>query len=142
MLILNALWPKARMRLRVYVVEDSPIMSKLLMDLIGADDAVVAGHADAAVTAIDEIRKLRPDVVIVDIALREGTGLDVLKAIKDEDVAPVRIVLTNYAIRPYREAATRLGATHFFDKADQILDMLTMLRALTRIEKKGNGAPA
>lgn len=131
------------MKLRVYLVEDSPIMSKLLLDLIGSEKGIiVAGYADAAATAIDEIRELRPDVIVVDIALRQRTGLEVLDAIKEDAIrSPVRIILTNYALKVYRDAAARLGAEYFFEKANQIHELLVLLGAMAQTAKKANGAP-
>ena len=69
------------MRLRVYVVEDSPLVFERLQESMEENGASVVGHADDATTAIAEIAALRPDAVVVDIALREGTGLHVLKEI-------------------------------------------------------------
>ena len=121
-------------KLRVYLVEDSAIMSPVLRTLIEAVGAKIVGNSGAAPAAIEDIKVLRPDVVIVDIGLREGNGFDVLKALFTETGAdsPARIVLTNHAIDPYRKAAKRWGATYFFDKSKQIPEMLRVLRELPR----------
>ena len=55
------------MKLRVYLVEDSAIMSPVLRTLIEATGARIVGNSGAAGTAIEDIKMLRPDVVIVDI---------------------------------------------------------------------------
>ena len=63
-----------------------------------------------------------------------GTGFDVLKEIakKKADQQPVRIVLTNYTMPVYRDAAERLCAEHFFDKATEIREVLTVLASTKR----------
>src|SRR5512141_3207829 len=66
------------MSLRVYLVEDCPLGRERLQESLQKDGATVVGHADDATTAITEIAALRPDVVVLDIALREGTGFHVL----------------------------------------------------------------
>ena len=121
------------MSLRVYLVEDSPIVVERLQGYIHDEGATVVGHAEDAATAVAEIATLCPDVVVVDIALREGTGFHVLGAIGDlpEADRPARIVLTNITRDWYRNAANRLGAKHFFDKSTQIPEMLDVLRAMS-----------
>jgi len=121
-------------KLRVYLVEDSAIMSPVLRTLIEATGARIIGNSGGAGTAIADIEVLRPDVVVIDIGLRQGTGFDVLKALfhpQSADV-PARIVLTNYALEPYRKAAARWGAAYFFDKSRQIPEMLRVLRGMRR----------
>ena len=121
------------MSLRVYLVEDSAIAFERLQELIDDDGATLVGHAEDAATAVAEIAALSPDVVIVDIALREGTGFHVLDGIGDlpERERPARIVLTNFTRDWYRTAAVRLGAEHFFDKSSQIPEMMDVLRAMS-----------
>ena len=117
---------------RVYVVEDSQLVFERLQESLEEVGAKVVGHADAASTAVAQIGELRPDAVVVDIALREGTGLHVLKEIEQlpEDGRPVRIVLTNFNRPWYRDAAKRLGAEYFFDKSCDVSRMLDVLRSM------------
>jgi DNA-binding NarL/FixJ family response regulator len=121
------------MSLRVYLVEDSPIVFEWLRERIHDAGATVVGHADDAATAVAEIAALCPDVVVVDIALRVSTGFHVLDAIGGlpEAERPARIVLTNFTRDWYRNAANRLGAEHFFDKSSQIPKMLDVLRGMS-----------
>ena len=73
---------------------------------------------------------LRPDAVIIDIGLRQGSGFDVLKALSVNSVGhrPKRIVLTNHTLDQYRKAAQRWGADYFFDKSKEIPELLRILR--------------
>ncbi len=133
------------MTLRVYVVEDSPLVFARLQESIEEDGAQVVGHADDATTAIAEIAELHPDAVVVDIALREGTGLHVLKGIAEElpeEEHPARVVLTNFNREWYRDAAKRLGAEYFFDKSCDIPEMLDVLRSLGSSERHVVAEPA
>jgi DNA-binding response OmpR family regulator len=72
------------MKVRVYLVEDSSIMSNLLWTLVRANGATVVGRSDAAPAAIDDILRLRPDLVVIDIGLKKGNGFDVLKALENQ----------------------------------------------------------
>ena len=125
------------MPLRVYLVEDSQMVFERLQESMEEDGAKVVGHADGATTAIAEIAALRPDAVVVDIALREGTGLHVLKEIAEfpEADRPARVVLTNFNREWYRDAAMRLGAEYFFDKSNEIPEMLDVLRAMSPLDR-------
>src|SRR5205085_5458484 len=120
---------------RVFVVEDSPIIRNLLVELIEGSGSHVVGTADTAKAAIAEIAALHPDAVTIDIGLKAGTGFDVLEAMAiNERHPPLRIVLTNYVTDAYREAARGLNADFFFDKATQIRDMLVVLASMNDSE--------
>ena len=121
--------------LRIYLVEDSPIMARLLRDLLQADQLSfqVVGQSTTASIGIEEIRSLVPDVAIVDIALENGNGFDVLRALgEDGDSRPVVVMLSNFATQRYREEAKRLGADYFFDKSTQILKLVEAIGAIRR----------
>jgi DNA-binding NarL/FixJ family response regulator len=130
--------------IRVYLVEDSPIILQRLIELIEPTGATVVGHADTASAAIADIAALHPDAVTVDITLKQGNGFDVLEAIavNSENHPPLRIVLTNYTFGSYRDAAHQLGADHFFDKARQIPEVLTILESLNAKQSDDQGAIA
>ena len=118
---------------RVLLVEDSAILTKLLTGLIDAEPGVrVVARADTAAAATDAIASEAPDIVVLDLRLREGSGFDVLRALRTADVRPACIVLTNHSSPSYRKAALEAGATHFFDKSTQIPLMLSVVRSLAR----------
>ena len=131
------------MKIGVYLVEDSEIMATLLKELLEGNGASIVGRADSARTAIADVARVRPDVVIVDIALRQGNGFDVLKAISGDAAAqrPLLVVLTNYTLKSYRSAAARLGADLFLDKSNEIPELLRVVRTLYRNANKANRKP-
>jgi two-component system, OmpR family, response regulator len=122
----------SKRELRVYLVEDSPIIRNLLTELMQATGANIVGHSGNAREALADIDQLRPDVITVDILLKNGSGFDVLKKIAEATDPPLRIVLTNYTMPAYREAAQQLGAEYFFDKATEIREVLTVLASTMR----------
>jgi DNA-binding NarL/FixJ family response regulator len=131
------------MKIGVYLVEDSEIMSTLLAELLEGNGASIVGHADSARTAIADIARVKPDIVIIDIALRQGNGFDVLKGIPRNGSAkrPMLVVLTNYTLKSYRNAAERFGADLFLDKSNQIPELLRVIRTLHRGANKSNHMP-
>ena len=118
-------------------------MSTLLQELLAGNGASIVGHAESARTAIADVERVNPDVVVVDIALRQGNGFDVLKAISADPPPkrPLLIVLTNYTLKSYRSAARCFGADLFLDKSNQIPELLRVIRALQRGANKSSRMP-
>jgi len=117
----------------VYLVEDSSIIVGLLRDLLAVDPAIeVVGESTNAKTAIAGITAQVPDVAVIDIALEDSSGFDVLRALAKlaTSVPTTLIVLSNFATERYRAEAARLGADYFFDKNGEILDLLKTLTAI------------
>lgn len=89
-------------------------LSAMLAETGGID---VIGTASEAGEAVDIVRQLRPDAVILDLQLAEGSGFDVLKTIRQNGPAPLVLVLTNHASMQHRQRCLQAGADYFFDKA-------------------------
>jgi len=104
-------------QIRVYIVEDSLLIRERLDAMITVAGATVAGHASTADAAIAGILVERPDLVILDMQLADGTGFEVLRAIRKQAPQIDIYFLTNFAAFPYRDLAERLGAKGFFDKS-------------------------
>jgi len=77
------------------------------------------GVVDSEQRAIEAITKHTPDLVVLDLHLKQGTGFGVLSWLSKSSKPPVVIVLTNYALPQYRERATALGAKFFLDKSNE-----------------------
>jgi DNA-binding NarL/FixJ family response regulator len=119
-------------RLQIYVVEDSPIMLRLLASTIEAAGAELAGHSPSAQRAISEISMLQPDLILVDITLDFGNGFDVLRVLQDRGLAisAKKVVLTNHANAEYKTLCLRLGASEFFDKSSEIAQVLGLISTM------------
>jgi len=110
---------------KVFLVEDSPLLRTRLEAMLAAiPGAEFAGHADTADDAIRSIRERRPDVVVLDLSLKEGNGFDILRAVAASQPAIAFYVLTNHPLEGFRTTAKRLGARGFFDKSSEF----TLLR--------------
>lgn len=118
-------------------------MVALLRDLLQAEPALaVVGHGAKAADATAEIIALAPDVVIIDIALENSTGFDVLRALSahNGDFRPIKIVLSNFATQRYRDEAQRLEADYFFDKSSEIVELVKTITEIARGMAKRNGS--
>jgi DNA-binding NarL/FixJ family response regulator len=122
-------------RLRVGLIDDSERIRARLAEILGEIPNVqIAFAADSEGEAVRLIAAEKWDVLIVDLQLRIGTGLGVLKAMRGvlDDGRHTVIVLTNYGFRQYRERALALGAQHFFDKARDLDAMRTVIAGLAQ----------
>ena len=90
------------------------------------------GCAESAAEAVEAIARLHPEVIITDIRLKEGNGIDVVRHMRAHpyDPKPRIYVLTNYAFPEYRRQCTLIGADDFFDKSTEYERLLTTLRAV------------
>ena len=105
-------------KLRVLLVEDSPVICGLIAEIINNVPGVtVTESVGSEGDAIEAVGRLGVDVVILDLQLRKGTGFGVLRALRDMPKKPIVVVLTNFALQSYRETALALGARDFLDKS-------------------------
>jgi len=77
--------------------------------------------------AIEHIRQQGPDVVILDIKMPGGNGIDVLNEIEKNDQVPVVIMLTNYPYPQYKKKCMDAGADFFFDKSREFEKVIEVL---------------
>jgi DNA-binding NarL/FixJ family response regulator len=104
----------------VYLVEDSAPIRALVAEMLAQlPDVRVAGEAAEVDQAIAGIRATQPDAVVLDLHLRGGTGIDVLRALHAEAPQIVFIVLTNHPTPQHRRLCLALGARHFLDKSNE-----------------------
>lgn len=129
--------PGAQPEVSVYLVEDSPIIVSLLTRLLEEEAGVaVVGSSGDASRAIEEIGNRPPTVVVVDLLLSAGTGIDVLRAL-DRTRESIPLVLTSFGADVYRQAAHALGIRpeHFFDKGNEIPRMLETIREIAALKR-------
>ncbi|HSW05690.1 response regulator transcription factor [Aquabacterium sp.] len=111
------------LRLKTYLVEDSPVIRESLiatLEELGPVDVV--GTAEDESTAVQWLAKPdHPvDLVIVDIFLKHGSGLGVLRAAHGPLYHHALVVLSNYATEEMRRKCLELGADRVFDKSNDI----------------------
>jgi DNA-binding response OmpR family regulator len=120
--------PRARIArpLKVFLVEDSKLIRERLEEALGN---AIAGFADSEATAMPALHNSDFDAIILDLQLRHGNGLAVLRRVRAEKPGPrpVIIVFTNFATPHFREVSMRCGADYFFDKSrdyDRVREVL------------------
>ncbi len=118
---------------RVFLVEDSAVVRERLLEILKAIPTVeVIGYAETPSDAIEQINVNPPDVIVLDIQLRDGRGMNVLQAIKRRFPAIVVIMLTNYATPAFRQSYLAAGADYFLDKTNEFQNIASILQQLNR----------
>jgi two-component system response regulator DevR len=124
--------------LKIFIVDDSiHVIEGVKALLSNIEGLEFIGHAITASYAVEAILKLKPDLVILDIRLIGGSGMNVLERIKKEQPPPVVIMLTNYPGPQYRKKCRELGAEYFFDKVTEIKGFIKVLRILAQDSSQG-----
>lgn len=107
--------------MKVFLVEDAPLLRERLEAMLAEIPGIqTVGHAAEAAPAVEGILAAGADAVVLDIQLKQGSGFDVLRALRARAPQIAVYVLTNFANEAYRKAAERLGARGFFDKSNDI----------------------
>jgi DNA-binding NarL/FixJ family response regulator len=104
----------------VFIVEDAPLIRKRLVEIVTEIEGVsVVGEAESASEAVAGIVVTRPQCVVLDFRLSEGTGVDVMRAVHPGSPEIGFVVLTNHSSAQYRRACMDAGATAFLDKSTE-----------------------
>lgn len=131
------------MMLKAYIVDDEPLAREELKYLLNRSGQVeILGESDIAEGALQDISKLKPDIVFLDIELAEENGLDLAKQLEKLNPTPAIVVATAYD--EYALQAFDTNAIDYilkpFDE-DRIMHTLAKLKNLQKIGKEGIPAP-
>jgi DNA-binding NarL/FixJ family response regulator len=117
--------------MKVFVTDDSQVFRKHLIEMLCEVKGVeIVGQAEDAQEALKAIRELPPDVVTLDVNILGGSGIEVLIKIKEDNLVPVVIMLTNHSSVPYRKKCMQAGADFFVDKANELVEMRRIIEGL------------
>jgi DNA-binding NarL/FixJ family response regulator len=122
--------------LKVIIADDSDLVRERLGELISeVPGTEVVGQATDGPEALEALARLEPDVLILDIRMPGGNGIQALRAAKQRHPDLPVIVLTNYTYPQYRERCLEAGAAYFFDKATEFERVTEVLAELERRQR-------
>jgi len=114
---------------RVYLVDDHPLVREGLGNLINQQtDLTVCGEAEDSAGAIGGIQTTQPDVVLVDISLKNESGLELVKTLKNQFPNLAVIVISMHDEALYAERALHAGARGYVMKRETTKNVLTAIR--------------
>lgn len=114
--------------MKIYIVDDSALVRErliaMLSELAGAE---VVGEAANPFAAVNSIQELRPDLVILDISMPGGNGINALQTLKQTTPAPLVMMLSNFSTSQYRKRCKTAGADFFLDKSNEFEEAIAIL---------------
>jgi len=128
---------------KTMLVEDNALFRESLRDSLRLQfPSMEVAEAGNAVEALERIDSFLPNLIFMDIRLPGQNGLELTKKIKELYPDIIIIILTNYDLPEYREAATRFNADHFLSKDSMTHRDVNVLVKAVLFQKgcKGNGS--
>jgi DNA-binding NarL/FixJ family response regulator len=103
--------------MKTVIVDDHPVVRKGLRLLMESEPQVeIVGEASNGLMALEAVRTLCPDLLLLDISMPEMNGLEVLRRLRAGENAVQIIILSNHSDTPYVEAALNMGANGYVGK--------------------------
>jgi DNA-binding NarL/FixJ family response regulator len=116
-------------RSRIFLVDDHPLVREGLANLINRQgDICVCGEAEDSAEAISGIAETRPDVALIDISLKNESGLELIKNLESQFPLVALIVLSMHDEALYAERALRAGARGYVMKRETTKKVLASIR--------------
>lgn len=119
--------------MKVLIADDSSLLRKNMKKLLSTAasiDNIVESHS--VLSTINQIEVEKPDAVILDIQMPDGTGMDVLAFLNTKDPKPLTIILTNFPSENNKRYCIDRGADYFFDKSNEYEQVITVLENYQR----------
>jgi len=114
---------------RILLVDDHPVFRHGVAALITAEeDLVICGEAESAPAALAAMRKLNPDLALLDISLHGTNGIELVKLMKAEQPRLPIVILSMHDESLYALRALRAGARGYVMKAEAMNQVLAAVR--------------
>jgi DNA-binding NarL/FixJ family response regulator len=121
---------------RIVIVDDHPMMRDgLAMRISSQSDWEVCGEAATEDEAFELVKQNCPDVVIIDIALKSGNGIELVKRIKSHNPSAKMLVVSAFQESLYAERALRAGAHGYLNKQETNDKVIEALRVVIKGER-------
>lgn len=114
---------------RIFLVDDHPLVREWLTNLINQQpDLAVCGEAETGPQAMQAILQLKPDIAIIDIALKNSSGIELIKDLKQTQAGTAVLVLSMHEEPHYAERALRAGAKGYMVKRETTRKVIIAIR--------------
>jgi len=122
---------KDKLRKRVFLVDDHPLVREWLTNLINQQvDLTVCGESETAPQALQAIAAARPDIAVVDLSLKDSSGIELIKSLKESQPEVAVLVLSMHDETQYAERALRAGARGYVMKRETTRKVIEAIRKI------------
>ena len=115
---------------RTLIVDDHPVVRRGLRELLAREGVEICGEAETIQKALRLASVHKPDLVIADISLREGSGIDLVKRLKAQYPAARILVASMHEEALYAERVLRAGAVGYVSKNEAVEKILDSVRVV------------
>lgn len=123
------------MPIKVIVVDDHPVVRRGLVSVLNAQpDIQVVGEAEDGAVALDQVRRLRPEVVLMDLQMPGMDGVEAIEKIRDDAPDTRIIILTTFETDNYIFRGVEAGASGYLLKDASSEELIEAIRAVQRGE--------
>jgi DNA-binding NarL/FixJ family response regulator len=117
--------------MKILIVEDSPLFQELLVQSLSLIHEIqIVGKENNPTDAINRVKQVSPDIVILDLRLHGGSGFDVLDYIKKNNTDTKVIVMSNFANAQFQNKCRDMGADFFLDKSKDFSELPSVVNRI------------
>ena len=134
---MGSLLLQSKFDLNVLIVDDSPGLRQRLAEMLKAVVGLnIVGQAHSVAEARWAIQELKPNLVVLDLQLGDGNGIEILRETKEKDPSIMFVVFTNQSEIQYRQRCANLGADYFLCKSTGARSLIALSESL--VTTQGN----
>ena len=122
-------------KIEIIIIDDHPVVCQGLAQIVSQDDNLhVCAIAEDAKTGFEAIKKHKPDVAIIDISLKDISGIELIKWVKDLDLNVAMLVISIHDEAVYAERALKAGALGYLMKQESPDKIIQAIRQILKGE--------
>jgi DNA-binding NarL/FixJ family response regulator len=112
----------------ILIIDDSEVFRSRIVEILANNNkSTDILEANSILEAKEIMLDVLPDILITDIRMPGGTGLDLIKHVRKDNPVTLIIVITNYPEAQYKVEAFKTGANYFFDKSSEMDNLLEII---------------
>ncbi len=120
-------------KMNLLIIEDSPLIVERIQNIVSKfNEIIVIGSVDTVKEAEEKILGMKPDVIILDIHLQDGSGLGLQYLISSKGLDIKTVILTNYSSPILQEKSFEMGAKYFLDKSNDFEKLSDVLNEIIK----------
>ncbi|MCG7852017.1 MAG: response regulator transcription factor [Methanosarcinaceae archaeon] len=126
-------------KIKTLIVDDNTAFRKLLRNFLSSEpDLEIVGEAADGETALNQAKKLLPDLVLMDVSMKKVDGIEATRRIKKVMPELKVIMLSIYDLEEYKQAARDIGSSDYILKKNMIKELVPAIHAVFSRQDDGN----
>lgn len=116
--------------MKLLIIDDSEEIVKALKKSVKLIPEIKSSASASEIkSALKLLNEFNPDIIILDLILKDGTGLDLIRELSDDQKSKLIILYSNFLSTRYISKAKELGLKYYFDKNDEITKIINFIKS-------------